>query len=442
MADVSKITVPNGTVYEVKDAYAMRYPYLRSLGSKTYTGVIASANTQQGGGFFYLKVRGTTWNTRWRVKTRVRATVPGQALYDTDTVFEFWSYADVIGGYACENHILNTSYRPIYYNSVFTVSEAGYNNGCGAWIGFSLQYSASPVDASYKRTVIVDVLDYDGCTVELQNALVTPDNIPQRSAHTAWYSSSNTSYYNYDANSQGLKQIGDANSTVINTLNKGSGNFIANSAVYRYQMLFQMDENQLTPLNNVNNSTGTSKAMLTNVEFDPFGGIYFYNSTATVAANAAIGAGNLLYAAAFDLRYTFNCGTTLTANKPFYLVVTPTSGGKCKIASSAPWVQTLPSTKDGKFYILLGRTYSTYQMMLSHEHPVYMHDGTTVREVLPQTALATDTNAGLMSASDKAKLDEIDTGLNIVGFSVDQLLAASGVSIVAKTVNELIAMVE
>jgi len=99
-----------------------------------------------------------------------------------------------------------------------------------------------------------------------------------------------------------------------------------------------MNENTLTPLNNVSNTTGTSKAMLTDVEFDPFGWILYYNTTTTVSAGSNVGAGSLGWAwSGIDLRYTFNCGTTLTSHKPFYLVVTPTSNGKCKIASSSPW---------------------------------------------------------------------------------------------------------
>lgn len=356
------------------------------IDTKTYTNVIATANDSNGGGFFYLKVRGDTYNSNWHVKTRVKATVPGQVNYSTDTTFDLFGFANTYSWYSCLNRIRSTSYRPIYYNSHFRVSETGYNNGCGSWIGFNLYNATNNTNTSYKRTIVVELLKYENCTVEFQDTLITPTNIPQRSAHTDYYASTNSSYDNFNACDYGLKQTGDANTTNISNLMNAGGNFFADSAIYRYQLLFTKDENTLTPLNNVNNSTGTSKAMLTNVEFDPFGRMYYYSSTSTVSAGGAIGAGSTFWNYhGIDVRYTLNCGTTLTANKPIYLVVTPTSGGKCKIASATPWSQTLPSTNDGKWYILLGRTYSTYQMALYHLHPVYRHNGTSVEEIFPNT---------------------------------------------------------
>lgn len=389
MADISKIKALDGVTYDIKDNYAMSYPYLRPIATKTYTNVIATENSQQGGGFFYAKVRGDTYNTRWHVKVRVRATVPSgtnAVYYNTDTVFDLWATQNTYCGWSATNKILSTSYRPIYYNSYFRVSSTGYNNNCGGWIGFSFLYATNPTNTSLKRTIVVDLLECNDCTVEMQDALVTPDNIPNRASHTDWYSSTNTGYDNFDACTNGFKSSGDANTTSISNLYFGNGYHVADSNVYRYQLLFHKDENTLTPLNNNDNVVATTKTMLTNVEFNAFSGIYYYYSTTTVNANGNIGA-TLYYAiSGFDLRYTLNCGTTLTAHKPLYLVVTPTSNGKCKIASTTPWSQTLPSANDGKWYILLGRAYSTYQIALYPEKPVYMHDGTGIRQVLPPSS--------------------------------------------------------
>ena len=171
--------------------------------------------------------------------------------------------------------------------------------------------------------------------------------------------------------------------SVFTALTQGTGaGYLANSVVYRYQLLFQMDETQVTPLNNNSNSTGTAKTMLTNVEFDPFGEILYYNTTGTINANARVPGGNSLYMANLDLRYSFNCGSTLTAFAPFYLVVDLQSNGKVKLASTTPWSQTLPSTNDGHYYILLGRTYSAYQLSLSKEHPIYYYDGSKICEYI------------------------------------------------------------
>lgn len=392
MADISKIKVLDGTTYDIKDIIARRAHDPEPLETKTYTDVIATANDNNGAGFFYLKVRADNFtDSYWHIKTRVKASVPGNANYYTDTTFDLWGFQNTYSWYSCLNRIRTTSYRPIYYNSYFRVSSVGYNNGCGGWVGFNLWYSSNPTTATLKREITVELLSYENCTVELQDELVTPTNIPNRAAHTDWYSSTNTSFDNFDACSYGLKQSGDANTTSISNLYLYNGNYRADSILYRYELLFQTDEDTLTPLNNVSNGYGsTTKVMLTDVEFDPFGRIYYYNTTTTVNPEANIGAGALYWShSGLDLRYTFNCGTTLTAHKPFYLVVTPTSNGKCKIADDTPWAQDLPTTNDGKWYILLGRTYSAYQMALHSEHPVFCHDGTTIRRVIPPSDAAT-----------------------------------------------------
>lgn len=437
MADISKIKTLNGTIYDLKDAVARKVHDPDPLMTKTYTDVIATANDQNGAGFFYMKVRGDTYNSNWHVKTRVKATVPGNVNYNTDTTFDIFGYANTYSWYSCVNRIRSTSYRPIYYNSLFRVSETGYNNSCGAWIGFSLFYSTNPTTTSLKREVTVELLAYENCNIEFQDSLITPTNIPNRAAHKNYYVSTNTGYDNFDACNYGLKQSGDANTTSISNLLRNNGSYVADSAIYRYQLLFEVDENTLTPLTNANNVIATTKTMLTDVEFDPFKPIYYYSSTTTVAVNGAIGAGALFWSFnGIDLRYTFNCGTTLTAHKPFYLVVTPTNGGKCKLASATPWSHTLPNSNDGKWYILLGRTYSASNFVLYDEHPVFYHDGTGVKQIIsadtigdaatvnghivnkdvPANAVFTDTTygaattaaAGLMTAADKVKLDSID----------------------------------
>lgn len=355
---------------------------LEPLLTKTYTNIIATSNDNVGGGFFYLKVRPTTFRTNWHVKVKTTVTVPSNDNYFVATTLDLYGYNNTYSWYHSINSIRSTSYRPIYYNSCFFASETGYNNGCGHWLGINLYNATNPT--TLERSATIEVLEVDDCTVEFSDTVITPTDIPNRAANTGWYTSTNTSFTNLNCSDAGVKHTGDANTTSISNLYHGSGNVTADSAVYRYQLLFQKDENKFTPLNNVSNTTGTSKAMLTNVEFDPFGRIYYYASTTTVSANAAFGGSSLFFGySGIDLRYTFNCGQTLTSHKPLYLVVTPTGYGTCRIKNSTPWTQTLPTTNDGYLYILLGRTYSTYQLALYPYHPVYKHNGSYIEQVLP-----------------------------------------------------------
>ena len=167
--------------------------------------------------------------------------------------------------------------------------------------------------------------------------------------------------------------------------NLGSGHYIANSAIYRYQLLVHTDREHLSPFNNNNNVTATTKTILTNVEFDPFEQIYYYDSTTSVSANSLISGNALQYTKDnLDLRLVFNINDTtspLTLHKDVYMKVTPLSNGKVKLASAMPLVQELPSTNDGYWYIFLGRaTTRAYGLTLYPDKPVFYHDGTRIRQ--------------------------------------------------------------
>ena len=142
------------------------------------------------------------------------------------------------------------------------------------------------------------------------------------------------------------------------------------SALYRYMICFINKDDELIPANNVSNSTATTKA-LTTESFMLSKGIYYYNSTTTVAAAGYTGNATLYQQLGLlDLRYSFNTGTTLTANKPVYLVVTPQTDGQVKLAST-PIVQALPTSTINNLYIFLGTAYDNYRIELPIEHPVY-----------------------------------------------------------------------
>lgn len=180
----------------------------------------------------------------------------------------------------------------------------------------------------------------------------------------------------------------DSNSTTIANLYHGNGTFVADSAVYRYQLLAHVDDNRLTPFNNNNNVTGTTKIMLTGVSFNAFDDILYWSTTSNVAANVAISAGSCLFACSgIDLRYSFNITTTaFTAQQFVYLKVIPQGGWMVKLASADPLTQTLPTSDDGLWYIRLGRAYNGYCISLYADKPVFAHNGTALYRVSPYPA--------------------------------------------------------
>lgn len=149
------------------------------------------------------------------------------------------------------------------------------------------------------------------------------------------------------------------------------------SALYRYMICFVNNDGLLIPANNTSNSTATTKT-LTTESFNLFDSIYFYNSTTTVSANGQVGTGTLYKQLGIDLRYSFNTGTTLVAPNGVYLKVTA-DGSQFKLAST-PITQSLPTSDDGYFYCYLGRAYSTYQIELVPEHPIYLYKNGIIQE--------------------------------------------------------------
>lgn len=144
------------------------------------------------------------------------------------------------------------------------------------------------------------------------------------------------------------------------------------SVLYRYMICFVNKDEELIPVNNVSNSTATTKT-LTTESFMPSKGIYYYNSTTTVAAANYTGNSTLYQQLGLiNLQYSFNTGTTLTANKPVYLVVTPQADGQVKLAST-PIAQALPTSDTNNLYVFLGTAYDNYRIELPIEHPIYVY---------------------------------------------------------------------
>ncbi|MDY4816166.1 MAG: hypothetical protein SO274_11310, partial [Turicibacter bilis] len=150
--------------------------------------------------------------------------------------------------------------------------------------------------------------------------------------------------------------------------------YTTKTVLYRYMICFVNKDNLLIPANNVSNSTATNKTLTTD-SFDLTKGIYYYNSTSTVAANELTGNGVLYQQLGLvNLQYSFNTGKTLTAHKPVYVVVTPTGTNGEVVLASNPIAQTLPTTDDGNRYVFLGYAYDTYRIELTIDHPVYVYN--------------------------------------------------------------------
>lgn len=151
------------------------------------------------------------------------------------------------------------------------------------------------------------------------------------------------------------------------------------SIVYRYRLLFtSADGKGFVPANNSTSTNATTARSITQEKIDPFGQIVYYGTTASVAAGSRPSASYLWQQYAFSIGYSFV--VTLTEWKPVYLKCAPQSDGSAIIDSTTPFVQTLPSTEDGKIYIFLGVAYSSTNIELTLEHPVYCYKNGCIRQ--------------------------------------------------------------
>jgi hypothetical protein len=256
-------------------------------------------------------------------------------------------------------------------------------------------------------------------------------------------------FYGYDSNTN----------TIGYQLRTNSMSLPVSGITARYRLVFTSpDGTHFVPANTSTSTNATSARTVNQAKIDPFGDIRYYSHTTQIASGSRIGATYLWEQYAIVLGYSFNRtgeALTLTSWKPVYIKCTPQSDGSAIIDADTPYVQTLPSTEDGKIYIFLGVAYSATNIELVPHHPVYCYKNGAVRQwsnsvaevtetdpvftaspahqittsdisnwngksdfsgsyddladkpTIPSYENATQSQAGLMSASDKQKLDAL-----------------------------------
>lgn len=380
MANISSIKLPNGNTYNLK-VYS---DHIAPIINKTYTDVIGTANSWAGATFFFGSIKPDSWDGLWEIKYKIKVYVPGKDLYSQNAEVMLCGFRDTYKSYYSLNRI-NTNYVA-YYHELYNLKQAGFTNGYGHALGVRFYSAYNPIDTNYKRTIEVEIESVKNCTFSFFDSCSLYANIP---------GTGSTNYYTYrefDFVNNGLQETGDANDA--NYYNREYYVYrYSVSDIYRYQILLENKEGKLVPVNNINNSVATTKTYNTTDEFDPFGQIYYYNSTSSITSRTASLPNGALYRQYLcDMRYSFNIGgydvvTLVTNYKPFYLVAVPQSNGMAKIYSDA-WTQDLPTTEDGRIYIYLGYFYpetQTYRLALSLQHPVFWYKDGDIRPFLGLT---------------------------------------------------------
>ena len=180
-------------------------------------------------------------------------------------------------------------------------------------------------------------------------------------------------YRGYDANTNTIGYQLRTNSYVLN----------ASDGFRYYVLLFtSADGTKWVPANSNKSNSATTAKTVNQTPINPFGEIVYCGNSTNYSAGGAVTATAIWQQYTVTLGYSFNktgAALTLTTKKPVYVKCAPQANGSAIIDSTTPYVQDLPTTEDGKIYILLGMAYSATAIELLMVHPVYYYKGGTIR---------------------------------------------------------------
>lgn len=340
------------------------------LATKTYTGIQGSGtNNNANYAFYYMSIKPKSYTEPWSIRYRIHVWVPGHT--DFDALSEGYLAGDKssCNNYAFLNHIYNTSYRPVYYQTLYKLTETGFNSGYGHAVAMSMADSNERTTSGYARSFTVEVLSTMNCEVELVDTPVKWANWPGTG------STNYTDITSYNFYNSGLQETGDANDTTTlyaydKTPVGANGLYGRNICTYTSDMKIEGFVNSY--------STGNTKTKNTS-SFKIGAPFYYYNSTTNKASGELAGDGTLAsQISTINARYSTNCGANgLTINKPLYLVGVP--NGDTFTLANTWWTQDLPTTADGNIYIYLGIAYNTETIDWQTIHPIFEYKNGGIR---------------------------------------------------------------
>lgn len=418
MADISKITLPDNSQYDIK----VYTDHIAPMMSKTFTGVIGTENNWAGATFFFGKIQPTDFKTLWRITYRIRTHVPGKDYYDQTADVTLSGDQDALRTYSSYNSV--SPYYPAYYHVLYRAKAAGITAGYGHALGVRFYSAYNPTNTDFKRTIDVDIIETTNCTFTFYDSCLPYASIPGTG------STNYNTYSEINYLSNGLQESGDAN-----TINEYAGGITAGpNGLKAYSLALKINEDHWESLHTSSYTTATTKVK------NPTGFLVtspMLYCNGNYNSGVVSGSANTWFAVwAFDVRYSFNVSSSWSANgKPVYLVGTIT-GDKFYLKDTTWWADELPASADGYYYWYVGQMVNGYQATLHAYHPIYYYDNgikqynvTTVTEVnghtvnsdVPANAKFTDTTYddattsahGLMTAAMVTKLNGIATGAEV-----------------------------
>lgn len=382
-----------------KTAYNKAYQAYEAatpIETRTYTGLIGSENNAANASFYFAKIHPTSYAINWKVKFKIVVKAP-EAYAETIDI-QFGGYGSTFSSY--DSYTTRTGSIALYYVNLYRATSAGINtNHKGHAVGFGLRASTNPTNASYARTIYVELLEAENCTVDFMDTAVKYSDMD---------GTGSTNYY--QLTELGVSTVGQNATNNSNThyTQFASAVKAGSFGVKRYTLLMKDADGQWVSFVNQANTTAATKTV--SEAGHMLGKLLYSAGGAEYAAGA--NTSTIYDAYAFDFRYSSNCASTLTAHKPVYLVGEVRSDELFYFDTETWWTQDIPTGEDGKTYIYVGQAYSAYQVWLSTENPAYQfYNGEfleyeKIKTMKAQTTADNAEATGNQNSADLGKLAE------------------------------------
>lgn len=331
------------------------------IDTKTYTGLIGTANTAADASFYFAKIHPTNYTVNWKV--RFRMTVQAPEAYNQFVDIQFGGYGSTFSSY--DSYVTRTGSIGMYFVNLYRATSAGINtNHKGHAVGFGLRSSTNPTSTSYKRTIYVELLETDNCEVEMSDTAVKYASID---------GTGSTNYYQLTEMSVATAGQNATNNTNTSYTQFAGAVKAGSIGVKRYTLLMKDTDNTWCSFVNQANNIATSKTV-TDHGFLVFDKVIYMSGAAEYASGA--NTSTCWDAYWVDLRYSTNCGTTLVSYKPVYLVGEIHDDGLFYFDQTTWWTQTEPTSDDGKTYIYLGEATASTAVLINTTNTFYQfYDG-------------------------------------------------------------------
>jgi len=200
----------------------------------------------------------------------------------------------------------------------------------------------------------------------------------------------------------------DADTTIARGLTDYYFRAYAGQAIYRYKLLLQGADNRMYPIVTTDQTSATQVAKVpTTVGLRPWK-VWYYSTTTTISAGGAIGA-QTMQPAGYGTTAVYNFNTSTGTYMMIYLcgdynkdtdMFTLWNDGSSPCTSYYKFIPAKTANitlgdyfTTGKYYLLVGGTYSTTNYMTVFDHnPFYYFDGTNL--IPASTKIAIDSSSG------------------------------------------------